>query len=168
MATSEGTLATLEKVPPWAWSLPVLLALVYGVRTGIRLSRWILSRRPARSRRLGADGARRALALLERKGWSVLETEVVREGTVEVDGRLETFIVRVDALVMRRGCIFVAEAKGGLLSASIRHRGTRRQLLEYAHVFGAHGVLLVDGRRGLVHVVRFPRPFERAAPGTRS
>jgi hypothetical protein len=167
MATAEGTLAALEKVPPWAWSLPVLLVLAYGVRTGIRLSRWILARRPARSRRMGADGARRALALLERKGWSVLETEVVREGVVEVDGRLESFVVRVDALVTRRGQVFVAEAKGGLLSASVRHRGTRRQLLEYAHVFGAYGVLLVEARRGRVSVVRFPRPLERAAPGTR-
>ncbi len=167
MGTSEGLLHALDRLPPWAWALPVLLVLVYGIRTGIRLSRWILARRPARSRRLGAAGARRAIALLERKGWTVLETEVVREGVVEVDGKPETFVVRVDALVTRRGHVFVAEAKGGFLSATIRHRGTRRQLLEYAHVFGADGVLLVEARRGLVRVVRFPRPVERAAPGTR-
>jgi hypothetical protein len=44
----------------------------------------------------------------------------------------------------------------------VRDRATRRQLLEYAHVFGAEGVLLVDARRRRVHVVRFPQ----TAPGT--
>ena len=162
MATADGFQGALDRVPLWAWTLPILLLLVLGVRAGIRLSRWLLARRPARSRRLGAKGGRRAIALLRQHGFDVLDTEVVREGVVEVDGRTEPFIVRVDALVERRGRIWVAEAKGGLLSATVRNRGTRRQLLEYAHVFGADGVLLVDARRGRIHVIRFP---EAGLPG---
>lgn len=167
MATADGLSSVLDRVPAWAWTLPVLLVLALGVRAGIRLSRWILARHPARSRRLGEKGGRRAIALLRHHGWNVLETEVVREGVVEVDGHDEPFVVRVDALVERRGRIWVAEAKGGFLSATVHHRGTRRQLLEYAHVFGADGVLLVDARRGRIHVVRFPAPLQRAAPGAR-
>lgn len=164
MAAVDALVRALDRVPPWAWMLPVLLLLALGARAGIRVSRWILARRPARSRALGTRGAERAIALLARRGFHVLGTEVVREGVVEVDGGAQAFVVRVDALVERRGRVWVAEAKGGLLSATIRHRGTRRQLLEYAHVFGADGVLLVDGRRGHVRVVRFPPPPTASPP----
>jgi len=159
---SDGVVHALEHVPAWAWALPVLLFLAVGVRTGIRLSRGILARRPARSRRLGRSGARRAAALLRREGFAVIGTEVTREGVVEIDGRLEPFVVRVDALVRRRGAVWVAEVKAGADTATIHDRATRRQLLEYAHVFDADGVLLVDARRGRVHVVRFPRAAREA------
>jgi hypothetical protein len=152
----DGMLRAIERLPLWSWSLPVLLLLAVGLRMGIRLSRRILARRPARSRRIGASGARRALTVLRRDGWRVLATEVEREGVVEVDGRPEPFVVRADALVERDGRIWVAEVKGGDDSSSIRTRATRRQLLEYAHVFRTEGVLLVDARRRRVHVVRFP------------
>jgi len=162
----DAVLGTFQNVPLWAWGLPALLLLAVGVRTGIRLSRRVLARRPARARRIGASGARRAVALLRRDRFTVLETEVQREGFVEVDGRLEPFVVRADALVERRGSIWVAEVKAGADSATVHHRATRRQLLEYAHVFGAAGVLLVDARRGRIHVVRFPVPCqERRAQG---
>lgn len=94
--------------------------------------------------------------MLRRERWNVLATEVVREGAVEVDGRLETFVVRADALVERRGALWVAEFKGGDDSSTVHDRATRRQLLEYAHVFRAQGVLLVDARRAHIHLVRFP------------
>lgn len=146
----------LARWPPEALLLPVLLLLALGVRGGLRLARGVLAARTARARRLGADGTRQALALLQREGWRVLRTEVVEEAVVEVDGRPLRYVVRADALVERRGVVWVAEVKGGDASASVADRGTRRQLLEYAHVFGAEGVLLVEARRGRVHVVRFP------------
>ena len=158
----DGVQRILERLPPWTWALPALLLLTLGFRAGIRLSRRLLARRSARARRWGAAGAARAVALLRREGWRVLATEVHREGVVELDGRPERFVVRADALVARRGQVWVAEVKGGVDSASVHDRTTRRQLLEYAHVFGAEGVLLVDARRGRVHVVRFPG----TVPGT--
>lgn len=153
---SDGVARWVGHVPPWAWALPALLFLALGVRTGIRLSRRVLARGPARARRLGRAGARRAVEILRREGFTVLGTEVIREGAVEIDGRLEPFVVRVDAVVRRRGTLWVAEVKAGADTATAHDRTTRRQMLEYAHVFGASGVLLVDARRGSVHVVRFP------------
>jgi hypothetical protein len=152
----DGVLRAIGHVPLWAWVLPVLLLLAVGLRAGIRLSRGVLAYRSSRARRIGASGARRAIALLRHEGWRVVGEEVHREGVVEVDGRLESFAVRADALVERRGEVWVAEVKAGADSSRIRDRATRRQLLEYAHVFGAHGVLLVDVRRARIHDVRFP------------
>ena len=155
---SDGVLRWVGSVPLWAWALPALLFLAVGVRTGFRLSRRVLARGPARARRLGRAGARRAVEILRRAGFTVLGTEVVREGAVEIDGRIEPFVVRVDAVVRRGGTLWVAEVKAGADTATAHDRTTRRQMLEYAHVFGASGVLLVDARRGHVHVVRFPGP----------
>ena len=153
---SDGVARWVGNVPPWAWALPALLFLALGVRTGIRLSRRVLPRRPARARRHGRAGAPRPVENQTPEGVTVLGTEVIREGAVEIDGRLEPFVVRVDAVVRRRGTLWVAEVKAGADTATAHDRTTRRQMLEYAHVFGASGVLLVDARRGSVHVVRFP------------
>ncbi len=155
---SDGVLRWIVSVPPWAWTLPIALCLALGVRMGLRLARRVLARGPARARRLGRAGARRAVEILRREGFTVLGTEVIREGAVEIDGRLEPFVVRVDAVVRRKGTLWVAEVKAGTDTATAHDRTTRRQMLEYAHVFGASGVLLVDARRGQVHVVRFPEP----------
>lgn len=158
----DGVGRALAGLPAWTWALPVALCLAVGFRAGLRLARRLLARRSARARRLGAAGAARALDVLRRAGFAVRATEVCREGVLELDGRPERFTVRADALVERRGTVWVAEVKGGEGTATVHDRATRRQLLEYAHVFGAEGVLLVDARRGRVHVVRFPQ----VAPGT--
>lgn len=133
-----------------------LLLLVTGVWVGIRLARWVLRRRVARSRRVGARGAARALRLLEAAGWRILEREVAARGVVRVDGVELEYVVRADALVRRRRRTYVAEFKGGAGSSRITSRATRRQLLEYAVLFDADGVLLVDADAGRVHEVEFP------------
>jgi Holliday junction resolvase len=155
---ADPVLPWLSRIPAWAWGLPALLLLALGLRGGLRLARLVVARRTGRSRRLGRGGARRAVAILERAGYRILGTEVTREGVLEMDGVPEAYAVRADVLVERGGDVFVAEVKAGPESTSVRNRGTRRQLLEYAHVFGAEGVLLVDARRGHVHVVRFLPP----------
>ena len=101
--------------------LPALvgvLLLVVGVLVGIRLARWVLRHRVARTRRTGSKGQARALRLLAAGGWRVLEREVTAEGVVRVDGEDRAYRVRADALVRRRGRTCVAEFKGGRDSAT--------------------------------------------------
>ena len=124
-----------------------------GVAGGLRLAHWRVVRRVARSRRLGRVGESRGRRLLERAGYRILDEQVSARGELKIDGRVERFLVRADALVERRRRRYVAEYKGGLDVARITHRATRRQLLEYAHVFDVHGVLLVDVPGGTVHHV---------------
>ena len=136
--------------------LLALLVLTSGFYLGLRLARWILARRAARTRRVGRQGGRRALALLEAAGFRVLDTEVTRRGLLELDGQPVEYHVRVDAIVERKRRRYVAEFKGGADVARVGHRRTRRQLLEYAHLFGVDAVVLVDAERGAIHQVRFP------------
>jgi hypothetical protein len=140
----------------WLVVLVGLLLLVVGVLVGIRLARWVLRYRVGRTRRTGARGEARALRLLAAAGWQVVEREVTAEGVVRVDREDRTYLVRADALVRKRRRVCVAEFKGGRGSATIAHRATRRQLLEYTLLFEVDGALLVDADAGRIHEVDFP------------
>ena len=148
--------STPHSNPIWLALLVGLLLLAVGVFVGIRLARWVLRYRVGRTRRTGSKGEARALRLLAAGGWKILEREVTAQGIVRVDGEDREYSVRADALVSRRRRVCVAEFKGGQGSATIAHRATRRQLLEYAVLFEVDGVLLVDADAGRIHVVEFP------------
>ena len=64
-----------------------------------------------------------------------------------------------------RGQRFVAEVKTGERAIDPTHPATRRQLMEYLHVFEVDGVLLVDREAG-VHSANCLRFEARADQGT--
>jgi hypothetical protein len=146
----------LERWPAWAWSLPVALLVALGVWAGAKVARALEARRAAWARRLGKAGARRALHLLARAGYEVEALEVSRSAWLLVDGEPRAFTARADAFVRRGSRRFVVEFKGGEENAAATQVATRRQLLEYAWVFGTESVLLVDAHAGRIHEVRFP------------
>ena len=92
--------------------------------------------------------------MLRRRGYRLLAREVTATARVRVDGTVEEYVVRADALVRRRWRRYVVEIKNGAC-ATVAHRGTRRQLLEYACTFRCSGVLLVDAAHGRVRRVEF-------------
>jgi hypothetical protein len=97
----------------------------------------------ARSAR-AVDGELGAFALLERRGYEVLERQVPGSWTVRADGEPLTFGLRADYLVAHKGRRYIAEVKTGRLAPRLSHGPTRRQLLEYSAAFDVHGVVLVD------------------------
>ena len=140
---------------PVVFVLCLVLLLLVGMMLGLCCARWVVRRRVATSRSLGRRGRERAYKLLRRYGFEILDEEVTAPGLVQVDSRLEEYVVRADALVRRKRRTYVAEFKGGPKSASITTAATRRQLLEYSCVFGTDGILLVDAHAGRIHYVRF-------------
>lgn len=145
----------LQNTSPVVFVLCLGLFLVLGVLWGILLAKRRVARGTASSRRLGRRGQERSLKLLRQYGFEILDTEVTAPGLVQVDSKLEEYIVRADALVRRKRRTYVAEFKGGPSSGSIHNRATRRQLLEYSCVFGTDGVLLVDAHANRIHYIRF-------------
>ena len=105
--------------------------------------RWSFARRRER----GREGEIEAEALLERAGYQILGRQVRRVARYRVDGELHEATVVADLRVIRRGKVYVAEVKTGAKAPDPMHRGTRRQLLEYAHAFDVEGLLLVDADR---------------------
>ena len=133
-----------------------LIAAATGLFFGIAYMRWCVRRRMARSRRIGRSAERRAVKLLRRAGYRIIEHQPTARVAVEVDGQAESFLVRGDLLVRRKRKIYLAEIKGGAGSGTIAHRATRRQLLEYATLFPVAGVLLVYVPARRIQRISFP------------
>jgi len=148
--------STFACVEPVLYVLVGLLLVVVGFWVGIRAARWVLRHRVGRTRTTGRKGEGRALKLLTRAGYRVVETQATADGVVLVDGEEHRYVVRADALVSRKKQNYVAEFKAGVASSTIAHRDTRRQLLEYALLFDVDGVLLVDADAARIHRIHFP------------
>lgn len=133
-------------VAAWLFSLAVK-----GIAARLRLAR-----HRARQRR-AIRGEQDAERLLERRGFTVLETQVAGSWTVWLDDQPVEIELQADVLVERDGEVFVAEVKTGQKAPSIRTARTRRQLLEYHHAFDVDGVVLVDMEAGTVSRVSFGR-----------
>lgn len=152
----------IDRASPGVAELALAVALVFallaaGGWVAIAWTRWRRARRIARLRRAGTRGERRGRALLEAAGFRVEVEQPTAMLEVLVDGERHCFQVRADFLVSRGRRRYIAEAKGGAEVATVAHRGTRRQLLEYARAFPeVDGLLLVDAVGGGVQRVVFP------------
>ncbi len=135
----------------------VSLCFVVGALLVVRRTRVQRTRSTKRTRRLGRRGEERAWRILQNAGYRIVERECVAEGVLAVDGVEVRYAVRADAIVARKGKMYVAEAKGGDVSAKISTRATRRQLMEYAWIFPVDGVLLVDSHNRRIHTIHFVR-----------
>lgn len=128
-----------------------LIALsIWGYRQFERSRR---RRAMARMRATGKQGEVRASRWLRANGFHIASTQVRRTCTLQVDGIARTFEVRTDFLVVDpRGRLAVVEVKTGA-SADPTSSATRRQILEYASVYGVQDVYLFDGsQERLMHL----------------
>ncbi len=141
-------------LPRW-WPLALALAIAL-VALGVWLAGWWASRRQFVRVRVAQRGERTAEDILRARGYAVVGRQVVGRWSITVDGRPVVVSVRADLVVERRGQRLVAEVKTGAMAPDPTLPATRRQLLEYALVFGATEVLLVDVEARAVHVVTFP------------
>jgi hypothetical protein len=138
--------------------IAALLAIV--VLLCILLS-WAMRRAGGASRARNSRAQRgeaEAEALLQARGFRVIDRQVREWSHVWLDGEAIDFEVRADLLVERDSQQFVAEVKTGTLAPDPGYPPTRRQLREYARVFEDCGILLVDMEAGTVTEVSFEEP----------
>lgn len=141
---------------PWSfYALILLAAMAFAAWLALWIRRqsaaYALKRRATR----GREGESRAEKLLERQGYAVLDAQVTRETSLRVNGELRTVKVRADLLVEKGGETFVVEVKTGSVAPDPASAATRRQLLEYHHVFEVDGLLLADMERNEVFTIEF-------------
>ena len=105
-------------------------------------------------RRRGRIGENRAIRLLKKGGYNIIQSQVPLSGNIHIDNRPSSFNVRVDYLVERDGQKYLAEVKTGL-AAQASNPATRRQLLEYATIGKTDKIVLVDSTLGTVKTIRF-------------
>ena len=105
-------------------------------------------------RRRGRIGENRAIRLLKKRGYNIIQSQVPLSGNIQIDNRPSSFNVRVDYLVEREGQKYLVEVKTGL-AAQASNPATRRQLLEYATIGKTDKIVLVDSTLGTVKTIRF-------------
>ena len=139
------------------WRLLLTAALAIALAAAVATLRLARRWERARGRRLSRRGHTAEHAserLLERAGYRVLERQPRGTAHVIVDGvRLEV-AVYADFLVARGGRRLVVEVKSGAARRATQDT-VRRQLLEYALAYDAHGLLLVDARGREIHEIGF-------------
>lgn len=139
-----------------SWSILVLGAALLGAVAARSFAGWWagrrLQRRMARARALEAGAA----DLLAAAGYRVIDQQAVGALPLLVDEEPIEATVRADYLVQRGARRFVVEVKSGSEAPNPAARATRRQLLEYAVAWRAHGLLLLDAESGRLMEVRFP------------
>ncbi len=136
-------LALLLAVALWGW---------WRART--RLSRASRGRN-RRARKAETDAER----LLESQGYLILDRQLTRRWTLQVDGEAREVSSRADLLVRRHRRLFIVDVKSGDLAPEPSLPATRRQLLEYLLAFEVDGALVVDMQRRQVRSVSFPEFF---------
>lgn len=104
------------------------------------LRRKKLNRKMTRARK--AEG--RALKLLEREGYEIIEVQKRVPFVTHVDGKPYKNSIQADYIVTRDGKTFVVEVKTGGEATQVTTSQTRRQLLEYYLVYRPDGIILLD------------------------
>lgn len=147
-----------EKYP---WLLVALFALgiVVGLWLGNRVRRSWVRRRLARRWRHARRGEEQARGWLERNGFTIIDEQVSQSSYLVVNGEESPFSVRADYLVERDGVRAIVEVKTGAV-ADPSSRGTRRQILEYAQVYGVSDVYLFDADAQQLHHIGVPAAAE--------
>jgi hypothetical protein len=143
-------------------AIAVLLGIVLMLTFAWWRARHRVGRRNRRRQSVASAGEVEAEALLAAEGFQILERQVTERWRLEIDGEPYDVHCRADLLVRARsrcrfprGSRFVAEVKTGTRAIDPTHPATRRQLMEYLHVFDVDGVLLIDMRHRRVHHVQF-------------
>ncbi|MDP6935328.1 MAG: hypothetical protein QGG40_20580 [Myxococcota bacterium] len=135
-----------------------LLVALFGGMLALWSSRrvrvWRMQRRFAR----GRAGEVEAAQLLEARGYRLLDEQVTRTAGLWIDEQWQEITVRADYLAERNGKTYVVEVKTGKEAPNPAHAATRRQLLEYDHVYRTDGLVLADMERAQLHEIRFPNP----------
>lgn len=149
---------------PAVVALGALVCLALGAWGALRVRRWWRRRVLLRQMRRARHGEARAGDWLESHGFTVIDRQVTRSGLLMVDGEPAPFVVRADYLVERNGVRAVVEVKTGSV-ANAASRDTRRQILEYAWVYGVDEVHLFDADAQVLQRIGVGDPGVRVRAG---
>ena len=141
-----------------------LLLFLFGGWAALRIRKLLADSKMKRRFAVGSKAEKDAVFLLERHGYSVLKGQATSKNVFYVDGEKTSSTVRADYLAEKNGQRFVVEVKSGDAVPNPTHSATRRQLLEYEHVFRPDGLILADMTAGALKRVAFGLNDNRINP----
>jgi Holliday junction resolvase-like predicted endonuclease len=139
---------------PLPWFAIAVVAACIALAT-LALRRWWKARVLHARMAVASDGEAAAERWLTAQGHRIIARQVTRRCTMHINGRVAEFDVRADLLVQMGDAEALVEVKTGE-AADPRVPATRRQLREYADVFGVARIFVFDATQGRLLDVEFP------------
>jgi len=131
----------------------VLLAI--GGYFALKIKRWANIRAMKKRFDKGAQAELDAVVLIESNGFKITEDQSKVDCSFKVDGEKVSYTLRADFLATKNGKKYVIEVKSGDSAPDPKYSATRRQLLEYDHVYRPDGLLLADMKEVALHTIEF-------------
>ena len=126
----------------------------------------MISYKANRIRKHGVKGEKIAEEWLRKHGFEILSIQDSKNGEFECDGETLQYRVKPDIIASNEDGTWVIEVKTGK-SANPSHGDTRRQILEYAHLYPDHKIALFDADHKLFQpIVFFSDYTAQSKPGT--
>lgn len=110
--------------------------------------------------RKGAEAERRAIRFLQQRGYRIIDSQLQKRFSVEVNGEKQMMTVRADYLVKKHGRLYIVEVKSGK-QGDVALTHVRRQLMEYNLVYQPDGIILLDMAHRHLQEIRFHYPHHR-------
>ncbi len=148
--------ALLTRYPMLLVALP-LLGFVLGTLISWQLWHFLASRRARSSQGRGRRAEKKAVRLLKKNGFRILETAPSITSSLLVDDVPRRFTVTPDFLATRDGQTYVVEVKRYRAGNSINNAGIRRQVLEYL-IAAELPCLLIAMPEGSIEEIDLPEP----------
>ena len=128
----------------YAYIAAGIALVLLGAHLALTIKRWSLGRTFKKRRDTGAQAEIDAITLIEKNGYKIIEEQSTIHCSFLVNGEEKNYTVRADYIAEKNEKRYVIEVKSGDLAPNPNHSATRRQLLEYAHVYRPDGLLLAD------------------------
>jgi Holliday junction resolvase-like predicted endonuclease len=118
------------------------------------LRRRVISYKANHIRKHGVRGEKIAEQWLKKNGFQILSIQDSKNGEFECNGETMQYRVKPDIIAENEDGLWVIEVKTGK-SANPSHGDTRRQILEYAHLYPDHKTALFDADHKLFQPIVF-------------
>ena len=138
------------------FALLITFLIIFFIWLGWRVRVWWKNFLFMLSRKRGKKGEMKAIKLLEKKGFKILNEQINLNGYFFINGNLKKFDLRPDLLVEKNGVEYIAEIKTGEV-ADPSNINTRRQLHEYSYYGNQDVVLLVDPSKKSIKELSFKK-----------
>lgn len=133
------------------------MIFIIGILFSIYLKAVYTKAKTKRRFKKGEQGELKAIRILEKNGYSILNTQPQTYAYIWIDGDMKKLSIRADYIVSKNETTYVCEVKTGKVAGDATYRHTRRQLLEYYLYFDLP-VLFVDVVNEKVERIEFAMP----------
>jgi len=134
----------------------VCLCMFAGAYIYYKLSEYLRVRLFTKRMKRGVAGEEIGKAYLIKHGYEIIEEQPRESSIILIDGVENEYNVRADFLVERKGRRAIVEVKTGNVSTNPTSTNSRRQLLEYSHIYDVDDLLFFDAESKKLQKISFP------------